>query len=161
MWKTLTCYLRSNHQIVFTFTSNVITSLFLPGGITMHSMFKIHVPTLGNSLCNIEPKDDLADLLIEMQLIIQDEAPMTHKYYFEALDRTLRDILSNQPKSDNIFGGKFIVFGGDFRQILPVVPRGTHSNIVHSSLNASYIWNHYEVLTLEKKHVISMWFKPK
>ena len=64
---------------------------------------------------------------------------MTHKHYFEALDRTLRDIMGNNPNSNSIFGGKVIVFGGDFRQILHVVPRGTRSDIVHSSLNASYI----------------------
>jgi ATP-dependent DNA helicase PIF1 len=39
--------------------------------------------------------------------------------------------------SESIFGGKVVVFGGDFRQILPVVPRGTRSDIVHSSINAS------------------------
>lgn len=35
----------------------------------------------------------LANLLIETDLIIWDEAPMTHKYAFEALDRSLRDIM--------------------------------------------------------------------
>ncbi|XP_076893885.1 uncharacterized protein LOC143546014 [Bidens hawaiensis] len=41
-------------------------------------------------------------------------------------DRTLRDILGcrNQP-----FGGKVIVFGGDFRQILPVVQHGTRQDV--------------------------------
>ncbi|KAL5194030.1 hypothetical protein HKD37_20G056166 [Glycine soja] len=39
----------------------------------------------------------------------------------------------------NLLGGKVIVFGGDFWQILPVVPRGNRSDIVHASLNASYI----------------------
>lgn len=73
---------------------------------------------------------------------------MTHKHYFEALDRTLRDIMGNNPNSNSIFSGKVIVFGGDFRQILPVVPRGIRSGIIHSPLNASYIWNDCEVLTL-------------
>jgi len=49
-----------------------------------------------------------------------------------------------------VFGGKVVVFGGDFRQILPVIPRGTRSNIVHATINASYLWNHYQVLTLTK-----------
>lgn len=75
---------------------------------------------------------------------------MTHKHCFKALDMRLRDIMGNNLNSNSIFGGKVIVFGGDFRQILPVVPRGTHSDIVHSSLNASYIWNDCEVLTLTR-----------
>lgn len=49
-----------------------------------------------------------------------------------------------------IFGGKVIVFCGDFRQILPVVPRGTMSDIVHATINASYIWDHCKVLNLTK-----------
>ena len=86
-----------------------------PGGRTTHSRFKIPTPTLDNSLCNIEPKDDFADLLRQTQFINWDEAPMAHMHCFEALDRTLRDIMSNQPKFDNIFSGKIILFGGDFR----------------------------------------------
>ncbi|XP_050895980.1 uncharacterized protein LOC127102683 [Lathyrus oleraceus] len=103
-----------------------------------------------NSVCNIEPKDDLAEMLRQTQLIIWDEGLMTHKHCFESLDRTLRDIMDNHPNSNSIFSGKVIVFGGDFRQILPVVPRGTSSNIVHGSLNVSYIWNDCEVLTLTR-----------
>ena len=53
-------------------------------------------------------------------------------------------------------GGKVIVFGGDFRQILPVVPRGNHSDIVHASLNVSYIWGHCEILKLTKKHAVAI-----
>ena len=43
---------------------------------------------------------------------------MCHRYSIEALDKILQDIMHN----GNPFGGKVIVFGGDFRQILPVVP---------------------------------------
>ncbi|XP_076914709.1 uncharacterized protein LOC143573795 [Bidens hawaiensis] len=39
---------------------------------------------------------------------------MAHKYGFQALDRSLKDVLS----SNLLFGGKVVVFGGDFRQIL-------------------------------------------
>ncbi|KAG5054530.1 hypothetical protein JHK85_007040 [Glycine max] len=44
---------------------------------------------------------------------------------------------------DIAFRGKVIVFGGDFRQILPVIPRGMCSNIVHATINASSLWDHY------------------
>ncbi|XP_058741331.1 uncharacterized protein LOC131613701 [Vicia villosa] len=44
--------------------------------------------------------------------------------------------------SRKVFGGKVVVFGGDFRQILPVIPRGTRSDIIHATINASYIWDH-------------------
>ncbi|CAH9093247.1 unnamed protein product, partial [Cuscuta europaea] len=61
------------------------------------------------------------------KLIIWDEAPMINKYCYEALDRTMRDILRHSYGCDGSkpFGGKTIVFGGDFRQILPVIPKGS------------------------------------
>ncbi|XP_021974543.1 uncharacterized protein LOC110869610 [Helianthus annuus] len=82
--------------------------------------------SLKDSMCHIKPNDDVADLLKEAKLIIWDEAPMVHKHAFEALDRTMKDVLSSSMghHSELPFGGKVIVFGGDFRQILPVIPNG-------------------------------------
>nr|GEU77684.1 ATP-dependent DNA helicase PIF1-like [Tanacetum cinerariifolium] len=47
-----------------------------------------------------------------------DEAPMTQKYAFEALDKTLRDILGFQKpeKREKIFCGMTVLLGVDFRQ---------------------------------------------
>jgi len=67
---------------------------------------------------------------------------MTHKYCFEKLDRTLKDIMREKNKSDSVFGRKVVVFGGDFRQILPVIPRESRSDIVHATINSSYLWDH-------------------
>jgi len=43
---------------------------------------------------------------------------MIHRHCFEALDRTLRDVLRhrNNDRLDIPFGGKVVVLGGDFRQ---------------------------------------------
>ncbi|GJU51538.1 ATP-dependent DNA helicase PIF1-like protein [Tanacetum coccineum] len=82
----------------------------------------------------------------KVRLIIWDEAPMTHKHAFEALDRTLRDIIPDA--SHKPFGGKTIVFGGDFRQILPVIVKGTREEIVNASINHSYIWDDCTILKL-------------
>ncbi|GAU22594.1 hypothetical protein TSUD_134940 [Trifolium subterraneum] len=126
-----------------------ITSQLLPGGRTAHSKFKILVPTLDNSKCEIEHNDEHAGLLKQTKLIIWDEAPMAHRFTFEALERTLRDVMSSYTaKCETIFGGKVIIFGGDFRQIFPVVLRGSRSDIVHASINASKIRDHCKVLSL-------------
>ncbi|XP_076903686.1 uncharacterized protein LOC143558784 [Bidens hawaiensis] len=48
------------------------------------------------------------------------------------------------------FGGKAIVYGGDFREVLPVVPSGTRQDIVNASLSSFYIWDYCKVLRLKK-----------
>ncbi|KAL3038294.1 hypothetical protein AAZX31_01G123700 [Glycine max] len=119
-WTTLSSGIRSNGGIVCTVASSGIASLLLPGGRTAHSKFAIPVPTTENSTCNIHQGSELAELLKVTKLIVWDEAPMCHKFAFEALDKSLKDIMQkNLP-----FGGKIMVFGGDFRQILPIVPKG-------------------------------------
>ncbi|XP_058732948.1 uncharacterized protein LOC131604533 [Vicia villosa] len=154
MWNTLSAALRSKKKIVLPVASSGIASLLLLGGRTVHSRFKISVPTLETSICNIEKQDDLAELLKMTDLIILDEAPMANKFCFESLDKSFRDIMSGTTHaSKRVFGGKVVVFGGDFRQILPVIPRGTRSDIIHATINASYIWDHCRVLRLTKKKI--------
>jgi hypothetical protein len=56
---------------------------------------------------------------------------MTKRQAVEALDNSLRDIMDRHKLP---FGGKTIVFGGDFRQVLPVVRKGSRAQIVGASL---------------------------
>jgi len=74
---------------------------------------------------------------------------MAHKFFFQTLDQSLTDIIKEK-NPNQIFGGKVIVFGGDFRQILPVIPRGSRSDIINETINSSYLWPSCEVLTLTK-----------
>jgi len=69
---------------------------------------------------------------------------MSDKSVLEALDRTLQDIMGNFLP----FGGKVIFMSGDFRQILPVVKKGTRADIVKACLKKSYLWEHVRVRTL-------------
>lgn len=77
-------------------------------------------------MCDIKRGSILAELIIETSLIIWDEALMTNRRCFEALDRSLRDIISeiNSQAKEIPFGGKVVVLGGDLRQILPVIENG-------------------------------------
>ncbi|XP_019157984.1 PREDICTED: uncharacterized protein LOC109154705 [Ipomoea nil] len=120
------------------------------GGRTAHSRFAIPIAINEDSTCNIKQGSELAELLIKTSLIIWDEAPMMHKHCFEALDRTMRDLLRFvDPCSEmKTFGGKTVVLGGDFRQIVPVVPKGTRQDIVSSAINSSYLWDSCKVLRL-------------
>ncbi|XP_076904045.1 uncharacterized protein LOC143559315 [Bidens hawaiensis] len=71
---------------------------------------------------------------------------MTHKHAFQALNKSCKDVL----KSKSLFGGKVVVFGGDFRQVLPVIQKGSRQQIVNASLCSSYIWHHFRVLRLTR-----------
>ena len=75
---------------------------------------------------------------------------MLHRYIVEALDRTFQDIL----KSTNPFGGIIIVFTGDFKQVLPIVPSGDRAAIVNATLKNSFLWNTMGKfsLTLSMRH---------
>jgi ATP-dependent DNA helicase PIF1 len=68
----------------------------------------------------------VAELVRKADLIIWDEASMMHCRAFKAVDCTLRDLmqLDDAQAIDKIFGGKIVVLGGDFRQILLVIPKG-------------------------------------
>ncbi|KAJ0513582.1 putative DNA helicase [Helianthus annuus] len=152
LWKTLSTSLRSKGKIVLNVASSGIASLLLTGGRTAHSRFLIPINLNEDSVCHIKPNSDESALLKKTSLIIWDEAPMVHRHGFEAFDKTLKDILSSDDSSNGQqpFGGKTIVFGGDFRQILPVIPSGSRQDIVNASLSSSYIWNSCKVLRLTK-----------
>ncbi|XP_031096932.1 ATP-dependent DNA helicase PIF2-like [Ipomoea triloba] len=152
LWKTLSATLRSQGEIVINVASSGIASLLLPGGKTAHSRFAIPININEDSTCNIKPGTDLAELISKTKLIIWNEAPMMHKHCFEALDRTMRDLLrfSNPSSEMSTFGGKTVVLGGDFRQILPVIPKGSRQDIVSSTINSSYLWSSCIVLRLTK-----------
>lgn len=55
-------------EIVLAVALNGITSLLLPGGRTTRSKFKIPIPTLDNSTCNIEKNSEHSHLLVQTYL---------------------------------------------------------------------------------------------
>ncbi|KAL9411119.1 hypothetical protein AB3S75_044830 [Citrus x aurantiifolia] len=152
LWNTIIAKLRSHSKIVLPVATSGIAALLLPNGRTAHSRFHIPLDVTAESTCEIRQGTLLAGLLMKTSLIIWDEAPMAHKFCFEALDRTLRDILRTRYENSSIkpFGGLTIVCGGDFRQILPVVPKGTRADIVDASLNSSYLWPFFKIYELKQ-----------
>ncbi|GFS38131.1 hypothetical protein Acr_00g0055910 [Actinidia rufa] len=107
------------HTVV-TVASSGIASLLLVGGRTAHSMFCIPMDILENLFCGFGKQSLQAELFKETKLIIWDEVPMQHRYCVKTVDQTLKDICDNI----NPFGGITVVLGGDFRQVLPVIPKG-------------------------------------
>ncbi|XP_025611896.1 uncharacterized protein [Arachis hypogaea] len=150
LYNTLSTAIRSKGEIVLNVASSGIASLLLPNGRTAHSRFKIPLDLNEDSICCIKQGTSLSKLVCRAKLIIWDEAPMLNKLCYEALDRCLRDIVRFEPyyNSELPFGGKVVVLGGDFRQILPVIPMGSRQDIVQAAINSSYLWEHCNVLRL-------------
>ncbi|KAJ4781736.1 hypothetical protein LUZ62_065993 [Rhynchospora pubera] len=150
LWRTITAVLRSEGRVVLTVASSGLSSLLLDGGVTAYSRFKIPLKLREGSTCEIKKNTNLAQLLRETSLIIWDEAPMSNKFCFEALDRSMRDILgdNNIASCEKTFGGVTVVLGGDFRQTLPVVPHGTRLETLSASITNSYLWPSCRLLRL-------------
>ncbi|XP_050896421.1 ATP-dependent DNA helicase RRM3-like [Lathyrus oleraceus] len=119
-FKTIMNVIIQKHNGVFfvdaTASSRIAATLF-PGGRTAHSRFKIPIDIQLSSIYGIQKQKDLANLIRFVATIIWDETPMTNKKSLEALDRSFQDICSNSAP----FGGKVLIMGGDFGQVLPVV----------------------------------------
>jgi hypothetical protein len=115
--------------VVATATSGIATSI-MPGGRTAHLVFKILIKISDGSICKFSNQSDTADLLRRAALIIWDEVAMSKWQFVETLDRSMQDIMGCELP----FGGKVMVFGGDFRQVPPIVPRGTRAQIMDATL---------------------------
>nr|GEX17539.1 hypothetical protein [Tanacetum cinerariifolium] len=124
--------LRSKGDIVLNVAASGIAPLLLEGGRTTHSCFAIPINIVEDSMCHIAGDSDLANLLCKANLVIWDKAPMINMQCYEAFDRTLRDICRTDPfvAFDKVFGGKVVLFGGDFKQILPVITNGGRQDVL-------------------------------
>lgn len=68
--------------------------------------------------------------------IIWDEAPMINMYCVKTLDLLLYDITNCTIP----FGGKVMIMGGYFRQVLPVIAKGNKAQMISSCIIRFYLW---------------------
>ncbi|CAN1256883.1 ATP-dependent DNA helicase PIF1 [Linum perenne] len=151
LYNCLLSKVRSEGKIALVVASSGIAATLLPGGVTAHSRFRIPLDVDSTSTCTIKKGTSLARLMKSASLIVWDEAPMVHRLSFEAVDRTLCDIMDTPTEGVNYkpFGGKTVLLGGDFRQTLPIVVNGGREDNLNASLTRSYLWNHCTLLELK------------
>ena len=91
-----------------------------------------------------------ARFLPECKSIIWAEVPMADGDGFCVLDEVSRDIMGIVDNALSLvpFGGKTVLMTGDWRRILPVVPRGSRATVITSSLKKSYLWPSFKNLRL-------------
>ncbi|XP_075475588.1 uncharacterized protein LOC142506663 [Primulina tabacum] len=59
---------------------------------------------------------------------------MCRRYAIEVVDRTFQDVVANKEQ----FGGKIVLLGGDFMQVLPVIPKAK----IEETIDGSFIRSH-------------------
>ena len=129
--------LRGQGKIALAVAPTGIASTLLDGGRTLHSRFKLPVPFDEKSVSTITPSSPQAKILRDASLIIWDEAPMSPSLHLTEISRLLGEIMSQKHLA---FGGKTVLLGGDFMQVLPVVPRASRSAIINASIKRNPIW---------------------
>ena len=101
-------------------------------------------------LAQFSNSQNAAQLIREAPLIIWDEAPRAYRYTLEAVEHSPCDNCNrNWP-----FGGKMVIFGGNFKQVLPVVTRGSRACSVSSLIPRASVWSYCNAQHLR----INMWF---
>ncbi|XP_074099025.1 ATP-dependent DNA helicase pif1-like [Cotesia typhae] len=138
--------IRSFNNIAVAVASSGIAATLIDGGKTAYSAFKLplNLDYSESPLCNISKQSDMARVLRKAKIIIWDECTMAHKKGIEALNRTLQDIRD----CNLIMGGVIVLLAGDFRQTLPVVPRGTRTDEVKACIKSSILWPSVKVISL-------------
>ncbi|XP_026399667.1 uncharacterized protein LOC113295551 [Papaver somniferum] len=129
-----------------TTATSGIAATTLPGGRTSHSRFHLPMTPTSTSTCRTKKQTEEAELLRHSTVLMWDEAMMAHRYSLEAFDRMMRDIIGIAEP----FGGKILIMGGDFRQVLPVIPRSTRGQTVDACLSRSHFVGNVHVLRLKK-----------
>ena len=141
-------------EIALAVASSGIAATLLPGGRAAHSTFKLllNLATSDSPVCNISKGTGPAKLLKSCKLIVYDECTMAHNKALEALDQTLRDIRGN----DRLMGGVMVLLSGDFRQTLPIIPKGTPADELNACLKVSPLWPQRHQLQLHENMRVTL-----
>ena len=138
LYSALLHAVRGDGDIALACAWSGIAAVLLEGGRTCHSRFGLPVPLPRTSVSSsIKVQSSRAVVLREAKLIVWDEAPMAPSEALECVDQLLRDVMDTP---DLPFGGKVLVLGGDFRQVLPVMPHCSRDDVVAHSLKAHPLW---------------------
>ncbi|XP_075475690.1 uncharacterized protein LOC142509589 [Primulina tabacum] len=133
-------------KIIIAVATSGIAATLLPSGRIAHSRFQIPLRPTASTLGKIKKQTELADLIRRASAIVWDEVPMANRYAFESVSKSFQDIMENQIA----FGRKTMVFGGDFRQMLPVVKRGSKAEQIAASISRSTFWNCVKIIHLQQ-----------
>ena len=139
----LLSYCRPQGRAALAVASSEVAANLMPLGRTAHTRFEIPIDTGPNSSCGFAARSDTARLLQRTRLIVWDEATMSHRHTFEAVNRSIKDTIGDE--AAGLITG---LLCGGFQQIPPVVRRSSVLKIVRAFMGKSPMWPDFTVMEL-------------
>ena len=137
LYEALIHTVRGKGMISLACAISGIAAQLLPGGTTAHSLFGLPIDMpKHDAMSSIRAQEPRAEVLRRAVLILWDEVSMVPLAALDCVDRLLRDLTGDSRP----FGGKVLVLGGDFRQLLPVLPGASEPELV-----ANTVLHHYSL----------------
>lgn len=116
-------------EIVLPYATTGIAATLLSGGRTVHSGFKMPMPLEETPVSTMKQAFAEAEIIRQATLIIIEEFTMLPKHGLRCIDVLLKALM----KTDLPLGGT----DGDYRQTLPVVPRGKQIDIIETCIKSN------------------------
>ena len=141
----LLAYARMQNKIaIATALSGIAAPLMRKGTTFFHRRFGAPCNCTKESTSSIKLNSKEAEQIGNASVIFVDEVSMMNRDLLDLLDRFLRSVTNN----DTPMGGKLVILMHDFRQLLPVIQRGSRGDIVRSCVRFSGVWEHFTTLRL-------------
>lgn len=119
-------------KVIVAASTGVAAELLFEGA-TVHRKFYIGRELEDDTPVKISRHSNAAEFMRAVNVIIIDEITMLNNKVVSYIDRLLRD--ANNTTQD--FGGKVVVWSGDFKQILPVAKGVQGGDSLHAAAMAS------------------------
>ena len=146
LYETLYYLLKAKNFEIISVAWTGIAALLLPNGVTLHSRFKLPLKIDATSTIGIRAGSKAAREINAANVMFLDEASMCSANVLNIIDRGLQDIRDCTLP----FGGMFLILGGDFRQILPVIRHGNRAQLIQQCIKSSALWNQFLILPLSQ-----------
>ena len=145
LYLTLYNWCLQNQKKIRMMASSGVAASQLPNGATQYACFGLPINLTDQTVSRFSGLSVQTRALKETDMFIWDETPMSSGKALTAIDRSLQDMTKN---TIDIFGGKFFVLGGDFRQVLPVVKGGGRAMEISESILCVPFWRDIQVYSL-------------
>jgi PIF1-like helicase len=106
----------------------------------------VPIPSLESSACGLSSQSQMGHKMRKSKLFVWDEAPMSHKNILFCVHQFFQDIM----QSSEAFGGKIPLFGGNFKQSLPVVRGGSVVASLPCVISESTLWPFFKIMRLHQ-----------